>query len=361
MRILHIATNFERLAGAEQALINLLNSGLGENNMVVSLRSRALADKVSLPDGCRIESLSLPHISVAQAAKKLRALAAEFQPDVLIGWMYHGNAAASLLRLTSQRGCPVVWTVHHALDDLRSESRSTKLAIAGSAMLSRRADAIVYVSQRAFDQHKRLFGNPKCSVIIPNAIQIGAAASVGRHSHSRTVGFAARYHPTKDFPLFLKVVHDIHASDPTVRFIACGEGASGDNPQLAQLMKNAGVTPGEIEWLGPQRNMATFYKSLDLFVMTSRSEGFGMVLAEALSHGVPCVSTDVGAAREIIAEFGKVVPVGDAIAVSDAVREILNLPASERTIQSQAAPKYIAANFSAEAVKRRFEAVLEQL
>lgn len=361
MRILHITTNFERLAGAEQALINLLNSGLGEDNMVVSLRSCALANKVSLPDGCRIESLGLPHISIAQAARKLKALAAEFQPDVLIGWMYHGNAAASLLALTSQRDCPVVWTVHHALDDLRSESRSTKLAIAGSAILARMADAIVYVSQRAFDQHKRLFGNPKRSVIIPNAIQIGRAATGGRRTSGRTVGFAARYHPTKDFPLFLKTVHNIHASDPTVRFVACGEGTSGDNPQLTRLMENEGVAPGEIEWLGPQRDMASFYNSLDLLVMTSRSEGFGMVLAEALSHGVPCVSTDVGAANEIIAEFGRVVPVGDAIAMSDAVREVLNRPASERVIQSQSAAEHIATNFSAEAVKRRFKAVLDQL
>lgn len=361
MRLLHVITNFEKRAGAEQALINLVESGLGRENEIVALRSDALARELSLPSTCRTQSLGMPRCSPLQAWRKLAAIAAEYRPDAVIGWMYHGNVAASLLDLFALRSCPVIWTIHHALDDWQSESRSTKLAIAGSTLVSRTAHAIVYVSARTRDQHRRLFGNKGRSVVIPNAVQIGQAERTTGRTPGKTVGFAARYHPTKDFRTFIRTVRQVHAHDPSVRFLACGEGASMDNAELAALARNEGLRSGEVQWLGPRSDMATFYAELDLFLLTSRAEGFGMVLAEALGHGIPCISTDVGAAREIIGNNGRIVPVGDSDTAAAAILEELGRAASDRRARSEEARARAVAQFSAEAVRAQYSALLNSL
>jgi glycosyltransferase involved in cell wall biosynthesis len=360
MRLLHIITNFEKLAGAEQALINLVGSGLGSENRIISLRSDALAGQLSLPVGCEVQSLGLPRTSLIRAWRKLKSSASDYRPDAVIGWMYHGNVAASLLQMGA-RSRPLVWTVHHSLADLRAESLSTKLAIAASALFSRSAGAIVYASKRARDQHRRIFGNPKRSVIIPNALQIECSSSPKARGSGTTVGFAARYHPTKDFRTFIRTVLKVHAVDRSVRFIACGQGASMDNAELAELAREEGLGPEQIEWTGPRRDMAAFYSELDLFLLTSRAEGFGMVLAEATGHGVPCVSTDVGAAREIIGEFGRIVPVGDADALAGGVIEELSRTETARQTRSRAAMERIATEFSPAAVRAEYMNVLKSL
>jgi glycosyltransferase involved in cell wall biosynthesis len=349
------------LAGAEQALINLIGSGLGQENMIVSLRSDALAQQASLPEKCRVEALGLPQTSLIQAGRKLAAIASDYQPSAIIGWMYHGNIAASLLGFGVLRSCPIVWTVHHALDDLSSESRSTKLAIAGSALVSRTADAIVYMSSRAQDQHRRLFGNARRSIVIPNFVQVERLAGEKARAPGKTVGFAARYHPTKDFQTFIRTVRLVHVHDPSVRFIACGQGASMDNADLTKLAQQEGLQPGEIEWLGPRDNMVEFYDDLDLLLLTSRAEGFGMVLAEAIGHGVPCVTTDVGAAREIVGDNGRIAPVGDANALASAILDELSRTEADRRARSKGAIEHFEANFRPALIRQRYESLLSNL
>lgn len=361
MRLLHVTTNFEKLAGAEQALINLIESGLGQESMIVALRSDALARKVPLPETCQVQALGLPRVSIFRAWRELRAIAEEFQPDIVIGWMYHGNVAARLLSSGIFCSRPVVWTIHHALDDLRSESVSTKLAIAASALMSRSVNAIVYVSSRALDQHQRLFGNATRSFVIPNVTRIERSKMLKVRAPGKTVGFAARYHPTKDFQTFLRTVRLVHSQDPSVRFIACGEGTSPDNKALAESERNEGVLAGEIEWRGPLRDMAEFYNEIDLLLLTSRAEGFGMVLAEAMSHGVPCVATDVGAAREIMGEIGHIVPVGDVEALARGILDELDKGDAERRAQSGLAMDHFARGFHPVSVHEQFEALLTRL
>jgi glycosyltransferase involved in cell wall biosynthesis len=62
-----------------------------------------------------------------------------------------------------------------------------------------------------------------------------------------------------------------------------------------------------------QKDLASYYKTADVFVLTSYYEGFGLTLAEAVACGCPIVSTDVGIARDLLGEsgLGKVCPVND--------------------------------------------------
>jgi glycosyltransferase involved in cell wall biosynthesis len=80
-----------------------------------------------------------------------------------------------------------------------------------------------------------------------------------------------------------------------------------------------------VRLLGRVGDAARVLASLDVFVSASRTEAFGMAMAEALACGVPVVATATEGAREIVEDgrTGLIVPIGDAEAVAGAVASLL--------------------------------------
>ena len=70
----------------------------------------------------------------------------------------------------------------------------------------------------------------------------------------------------------------------------------------------------------------SYYKTADLFLLTSNYEGYGRSVIEAMTAGLPVVMTDVGLAREIVinGENGVVVPVGDTKAIVDSIGSLID-------------------------------------
>jgi len=82
--------------------------------------------------------------------------------------MYHGNAVALLARALSARSAPVLWSIHHSVYRLADEKPMTAKIIRLSALLSRRALRILYVSRTSADQHEALGFAAERTVVIPN-------------------------------------------------------------------------------------------------------------------------------------------------------------------------------------------------
>lgn len=86
----------------------------------------------------------------------------------------------------------------------------------------------------------------------------------------------------------------------------------------------------------PERIIELFMGS-DLFVLASRFEGYGMALAEAIAHGIPIVSTMVGAIPQTVpAGAGLLVPPNDAAALAQALRRLIGDPAERRRFAANA-------------------------
>jgi glycosyltransferase involved in cell wall biosynthesis len=77
----------------------------------------------------------------------------------------------------------------------------------------------------------------------------------------------------------------------------------------------------------PEAELGRYYDGADLFVLASYHEGYGMVLAEALAHGLPVVATSAGAIPDTVPDgAGLLVPPGDAPALAAALRRFMTEP-----------------------------------
>ncbi len=103
-------------------------------------------------------------------------------------------------------------------------------------------------------------------------------------------------------------------------------GAGDDRPRLEE--KAARRAPSGVRFLGrvSDAELGRLYQRAAVFVMPSRQEGFGLVYAEALWHGLPCIASTRDAAGEVIeaGETGLLVPFGDVDAIGGAMQELLS-------------------------------------
>jgi glycosyltransferase involved in cell wall biosynthesis len=127
----------------------------------------------------------------------------------------------------------------------------------------------------------------------------------------------------KDFVTLIKSMARLSRAD--ARLAIYGEGP--DKAALQQLAERLGVA-SRIDWCGYVRDPWDAYAAARCFVLSSQIESFGNVVVEALGSGLPVVATKSGGPSEILCDgqFGTLVPIGDAAALSAAIAKALDQP-----------------------------------
>jgi glycosyltransferase involved in cell wall biosynthesis len=108
--------------------------------------------------------------------------------------------------------------------------------------------------------------------------------------------------------------------------------------------------------------LVDLYREAKLFVLSSDEEGLGLVILEAMSCGVPVVSTDCGGPATVVqdGETGRLVPTGDADRLADAVATLLRDPSRLQSFGANSRERVVS-EFSEEATIRRFRKEYERL
>jgi glycosyltransferase involved in cell wall biosynthesis len=84
--------------------------------------------------------------------------------------------------------------------------------------------------------------------------------------------------------------------------------------------------------------ISAYYQRSDLFVLPTEYEGYGMVVAESLAHGLPVISTPVGAIPDLIGDdAGVIVPAGDAVTLAATIAKALDDPGWRGRLRAGAA------------------------
>jgi glycosyltransferase involved in cell wall biosynthesis len=125
-----------------------------------------------------------------------------------------------------------------------------------------------------------------------------------------------------------------------------------------------GLDPGDpelsspnVHLLGERTDLAAVNSSFDIATLSSLGEGFPNVIAEAMACEVPCVSTDVGDARWIIGETGRIVPPRDPEALAAAWADVIAMGSERRRELGIRARARVAAKFSLDRAVARYEAL----
>jgi glycosyltransferase involved in cell wall biosynthesis len=144
---------------------------------------------------------------------------------------------------------------------------------------------------------------------------------------------------------------------PDLRVVIAGEG--GLRPALQADIERRGLA-GAVTLAGFLPDPAAAMAAADLFVLSSVNEGMARVLVEAAATGLPAVTTDVSGARHCVEDgrTGRVVAVGDAAALADAMHDVLDLPADGRLAMGRRARALAEQRFALGRMLDETEAVL---
>ena len=132
-----------------------------------------------------------------------------------------------------------------------------------------------------------------------------------------------------------------------------GRGLDAANLKLQEQIAATNF-PDSFVLLGERSDPATCLDAMDVFVLSSRTEAFPMVLGEAMAMGVPCVSTDVGDAAILLGGTGELVPSRNSAALEEAIERLLGKSLAEREEQGQRGRERLEKFFSIEASARQF-------
>ncbi|WP_219884678.1 glycosyltransferase [Merismopedia glauca] len=325
--------------------------------------------------GDRFQDLSIPVHTIGLKAGaipnpiqliKLRKYVHQIQPDIIQGWMYHGNLAASLSRNFIDRKIPIFWSIHHSIKTLSAERLVLRNIIKIGIKFAPSCQQVIFVSQASKLQHEALGYSQNNSCVIPNGFNLETFVpslesqrqlrqELRLPSNAFLVGKFARYHPMKDHQNFLKAAALLNSKYSDVHFILAGTDISTNNSELTQLIQHLGIN-NQVHLLGERQDMAHLTAALDIATVASAyGEAFPLVVGEAMSCQVPCVVTDVGDAGEIVGNTGKVVPPQNPQALATAWQELIELGTEGRGRLGIAARNRIIANFSLEKVVDQYE------
>ncbi len=338
MRVCHIISNMMP-GGAESMLVKLVKALPDHDHIILSfLSGGALASEAQLHGATLIALDANRSVGAALKLRQVANLLHELRPDVVQGWMYHGNLAASA---AASGRFPVVWNVRQTLARLSDNKFRTRAVILGTVPFARHSRAIVYNSKVAAVQHER-WGYPNARRVVimngfdltifrpSNAARSEIRAELGLASTARLIGRIARNDPMKDNVMLIEGFARLAGSNPDVHLVLVGRGMNGSERALKELIGTTGLT-SRVHLLGERLDIPRITASLDVAVLTSRhSEAFPNVIGEAMACGVPVVATAVGSVPDIIDDPARVVPPANPEAFAAAVVHVLSLDASQR-------------------------------
>jgi glycosyltransferase involved in cell wall biosynthesis len=223
---------------------------------------------------------------------------------------------------------------------------------------------IVSCSERAREFHVAQGYAGDKMLVIPNGFDLSAFAplpaaraevrrELGIPPQAPVVGMVARYHAAKDFGTFAAAAGRLLRDLPDAWFALCGDGVTADNAELRALLGAAGALE-RCRLLGRRTDVARLQSALDVFTLSSVTEGFPNSLGEAMACGVPCVTTDAGDCGWILGNPELVVARRDPEALAAAWRRVLLLDPGARRALGDAGRSRIAGTFAIESVAARY-------
>lgn len=281
----------------------------------------------------------------ALAGPKLARAVKEEAPDVLVAVMTHNILTAALMKRLGGIRTPLIGWEHAVLSAMRT-ARGLRGKVETQAIRSLygACDKIICVSRGAADDAVALCAPSEINATYaynpapaPVTSELTAAeASIAARLRSPCIVSLGRLSAAKDYTTLLRAFQ-LYSRGNGGSLLLIGDGEERHTLEAAAT----GFGLGErIIFAGQVDNPANLLARGDLFVSSSVTESFGIAIVEAMSLGLPIVATDCPTApREVLAEgrYGALVPVGDAQALSRAIKDALAARHDRDALKARAA------------------------
>lgn len=270
------------------------------------------------------------------------------QPLALISSQPHLNVIAIIANIVARKKTKIIVS-EHSNPEMAYKYRVQKKRKIQRPFLEKllypRADAIVAVSEGVADAISSLTGMPRIAIrviynpVVDDDFRQKASQKVDwpflLQDHIRVIA-VGRLNPAKDYSTLIRAFN-IFQKGRKAQLLILGDGE--DRVRLEAIINQLGLE-GKVLLAGYVDNPYPYMSTAHMLVSSSIWEGFSMVIAEALACGLQVVATDCPSGpAEILAhgKYGKLVPVRDPDALSEAMAQVLQDPISPDILQERGA------------------------
>lgn len=259
----------------------------------------------------------------AQRVAEFHAFLHEVPVHAVLSFLPYANLISLFAMIGLKQRPRLVASEHRSYAGIAEMDVKERIKFALLGWAYHRSDAIVAVSKGIANELEARLGeaaSSKITVIYNPCFVPGEAGpfAVREPSGCRLLA-VGRLVPDKGFDVLIDALARVRRTGVNAVLTIAGEGPERRNLQAE--IDHLGLSES-VSMPGFSRDMAPYYRQTNLFVCASRTEGFGNVIVEAMSFGLPVVSTACPYGPAEILEdgrFGTLVPVGDAASLADAI------------------------------------------
>ncbi len=330
MEIVHVVENLDR-GGLERTVVDLIASqrDAGHECRVICLFKLGLLARELLASGVRVDACGKRRGLDLRALRRARALIRQ-SPGAVI---HTHNAMAHYYAVLATWGLPVKCRINtrHGMGGRTRSGRQEWLY----RQSLRFTDYAVAVCEAARQRFAADGMRPRRALLaVPNGIRLerfrpaddvarqALVAELGLPPGSRIIGTVGRLQPVKDHALLLRAFAKVRMQVPEAALVIVGDGPL--RAALEAQAEQAGLSDA-VRFMGDRHDVPRLLTGMEVFALSSASEGYSVALLEACASSLPIVATDVGGNREIVRHGinGRLVPSGDTAAIATALIALL--------------------------------------
>jgi len=372
IKIVHIIAALN-VGGTEMMLYKLLPRMRKDRfeNIIITLKEKGELSEDFESQNIRVYNvLGMGGVLRVSALIKSLKIFRQINPDLIQGWLAHGNLIATLASAFLPYRLSTLWNVRYTALPRGETKRSILFIIKLLSILSFLPQKIVFNSKAGADDHCRMGYRSDKSCIIPNGFDTKlfspseknrscVRSELNISEEAVLIGLIGRFDPLKDHSCFLKAGAMLLSRKRGIFFLLAGREVDWQNQQLKQLIEKLGMSK-KVFLLGERRDVHRITAALDIASCSSVAEGFPNVIGEAMSCGIPCVVTDVGDSAMLVGDTGTVVPPSSHEALCEAWLKLIEMGSAERRILGEKARKRIEDHFSIQKVVKKYEHLYEE-
>lgn len=350
MKILYVITGLGQ-GGAERVVCDLADA-MFENGHEVKV-AYLTGDVITKPVHKEIEiiKVNLNNLrTLLPAYIKLSKIIKIFEPHIVHSHMIHANIIMRLLRITTH--------IDKLISTAHSNNEGGTIRMLGYRVTHRLADITTNVSNIATQKFESLGAVPsKGMLTIYNGIDLdrffydpNASGQIQQELsidlNCKIILAVGRFSEQKDYPNLLKAIYLLKKEcEFSFKLVIAGDG---ELRSTIEDIINTLKLKDDVILLGRRDDIPQLMSAADLFVLPSKYEGFGLVVAEAMACECLVVATDCGGVAEVLNNSDFLVLPEDSVALKDKLNSVLSLNNDQKESVIEKNLKHVHENFSLE-------------